>query len=80
MVVTTLLIPYTQRARAICIMAGIRENLDLSDVPSVLKGAPITLITAGILTLAFMGPQEEREQWVQGVSQSHLLLPMVLVL
>ena len=40
---------------AICIMAGIRENLDLSDVPGVLKGAPITLITAGILTLAFMG-------------------------
>lgn len=40
---------------AICIMAGIRENLDLSDVPDVLKGAPITLITAGILTMAFMG-------------------------
>ena len=40
---------------AICIMAGIRENLNLSDVPECLKGAPITLITAGILTLAFMG-------------------------
>jgi len=40
---------------AICIMAGIRENLDLADVPECLKGAPITLITAGILTLAFMG-------------------------
>jgi len=40
---------------AICIMAGIRENLELSDVPDALKGAPITLITAGILTLAFMG-------------------------
>ena len=40
---------------AICIMAGIRENLTLSDVPDCLKGAPITLITAGILTLAFMG-------------------------
>ena len=40
---------------AICIMAGIRENLDLADVPENLKGAPITLITAGILTLAFMG-------------------------
>ncbi len=40
---------------AICIMAGIRENLDLADVPQCLKGAPITLITAGILTLAFMG-------------------------
>ena len=40
---------------AICIMAGIRENLNLADVPTCLKGAPITLITAGILTLAFMG-------------------------
>ena len=40
---------------AICIMAGIRENLELADVPVCLKGAPITLITAGLLTLAFMG-------------------------
>jgi electron transport complex protein RnfA len=40
---------------AICIMAGIREDLDLSDVPEALKGAPITLITAGLLSLAFMG-------------------------
>jgi electron transport complex protein RnfA len=40
---------------AICIMAGIRENLNMADVPKCLKGAPITLITAGILALAFMG-------------------------
>lgn len=40
---------------AICIMAGIRENLILADVPEAMKGAPITLVTAGILTLAFMG-------------------------
>ena len=40
---------------AICIMAGIRENLNLADVPNCLKGAPITLITAGLLALAFMG-------------------------
>lgn len=40
---------------AICIMAGIRENLALADVPKALRGAPITLITAGLLTLAFMG-------------------------
>jgi electron transport complex protein RnfA len=40
---------------AICIMAGIRENLDLADVPGCLKGAPITLITAGLLAMAFMG-------------------------
>lgn len=40
---------------AICIMAGIRENLNMADVPRCLKGAPITLITAGLLALAFMG-------------------------
>ncbi len=40
---------------AICIMAGIRESLNLVDVPECLKGAPITLITAGLLSLAFMG-------------------------
>ena len=40
---------------AICIMAGIRENLKTADVPECLKGAPITLITAGLLTMAFMG-------------------------
>ncbi len=42
-------------AVAICIMAAIRENLILADVPDSFKGAPITLITAGLLTLAFMG-------------------------
>ncbi len=40
---------------AICIMAGIRERLELADVPRAMEGAGITLITAGILTLAFMG-------------------------
>ena len=40
---------------AIVIMAGIREELDLCDVPKCLRGAGITLIVAGILALAFMG-------------------------
>ena len=40
---------------AIFIIASIRENLSLADVPRCLKGAPISLITAGLLTLAFMG-------------------------
>jgi electron transport complex protein RnfA len=39
---------------AICIMAGIRESLRTADVPKCLQGAPITLITAGLLSLAFM--------------------------
>jgi electron transport complex protein RnfA len=40
---------------AITIMAGIREELDLADVPKPFRGAPITLLVAGILALAFMG-------------------------
>ena len=40
---------------AIVIMAGIREELDLCDVPRPLQGAGITLIVAGILAMAFMG-------------------------
>jgi electron transport complex protein RnfA len=40
---------------AIVIMAGIREELDLCDVPKPLRGAGITLIVAGILALAFLG-------------------------
>ena len=39
----------------ICMMGGIRERLEWSDIPAALRGAGITLITAGIMTLAFMG-------------------------
>jgi Na+-translocating ferredoxin:NAD+ oxidoreductase subunit A len=40
---------------AITIMASIREDLELADIPKAFKGAPITLVVAGILALAFMG-------------------------
>ncbi|NLN10004.1 MAG: RnfA-Nqr electron transport subunit [Acidobacteria bacterium] len=40
---------------AIVLMAGIRVELDLADVPRPLRGAPIALLTAGILALAFLG-------------------------
>ena len=40
---------------AIVIMAGIREELDLCDIPEPFKGAAITLIVGGILAMAFMG-------------------------
>lgn len=39
---------------AIVLMAGIREQLDLADVPEPLKGAGIALIVAGIMALGFM--------------------------
>jgi len=40
---------------AIIIFAGIREQLELVNVPKGMKGIPIALITVGILALAFMG-------------------------
>jgi Na+-transporting NADH:ubiquinone oxidoreductase subunit NqrE len=40
---------------AITIMAGIREHIRFSDVPRCLQGPGITLLTAGMLALAFMG-------------------------
>jgi electron transport complex protein RnfA len=42
-------------ALALIVIAGIRESLDLVDLPKGMKGAPIALVTAGILALAFMG-------------------------
>ncbi len=40
---------------ALVVFAGIREKLELYDIPEGMKGAPIALITAGLLSLAFMG-------------------------
>ena len=40
---------------ALVILAGIREQLELADVPNGMKGVPISLVIAGILALAFMG-------------------------
>jgi len=40
---------------AIVIMSGIREELELCDIPEPFQGAAITLIIGGVLALAFMG-------------------------
>lgn len=37
------------------LFASIRERVDASDVPVPFKGAPIALITAGLMSMAFMG-------------------------
>ena len=42
---------------AIVLFAGIRERLELSDIPKPLKGFPIALITAGLMSVAFLGFQ-----------------------
>jgi len=44
-------------AVAILIMAGIREKIAFNDVPDSFKGMPITLITAGLMAMAFFGFQ-----------------------
>lgn len=40
---------------AMVLFAGLREQLELNNVPKAFKGTPIALITASILALAFMG-------------------------
>jgi electron transport complex protein RnfA len=40
---------------ALIILAGIREQLELVNIPKGMKGVPISLVIAGILALAFMG-------------------------
>ena len=40
---------------ALVLFAGLRERLELENVPKALRGVPIALITAGILAMAFMG-------------------------
>jgi electron transport complex protein RnfA len=40
---------------AIFLMAGIREKIEMSNIPELLEGLPIAFITAGLMALAFLG-------------------------
>ena len=40
---------------ALSLMAGLREEAELSDVPNVARGTALSLLIAGILSMAFMG-------------------------
>ena len=40
---------------ALVLMAGIREEIELADVSSLVRGTAMNLIIAGILSMAFMG-------------------------
>ena len=42
---------------AIVLFAGVRERLETANIPKCLKGFPITLISAGLLSIAFLGFQ-----------------------
>jgi electron transport complex protein RnfA len=35
--------------------AGIRERLEGADVPGIFKGSAIAMVTAGLMSLSFMG-------------------------
>lgn len=40
---------------AIVLFAGVREKIDSADVPDALKGSPIALVAAGLMSIAFLG-------------------------
>lgn len=40
---------------AIVILAGIREKLEYNNIPESFKGMPITLVTSGLMAIAFFG-------------------------
>jgi electron transport complex protein RnfA len=40
---------------ALVLMAGLREEAELSDIPSLIRGTAMNLLVAGLLSLAFMG-------------------------
>lgn len=39
---------------AICLFAGIRERLETADIPESLQGFPVSLVSAGLVSLTFM--------------------------
>ncbi len=42
-------------ALALVLMAGVREKLDLANVPDIVKGTAAAFVVAGILSMGFMG-------------------------
>ncbi|MFQ5653277.1 MAG: electron transport complex protein RnfA [Planctomycetota bacterium] len=40
---------------ALVLMAGLRQEAELSDIPAIVRGTALNLIIAGILSMAFMG-------------------------
>ena len=42
-------------ALALVLMAGVREKLDLANVPELVKGTAAALVVAGVLSMSFMG-------------------------
>jgi len=40
---------------ALVLMAGVRERMELAEVPDVVRGTALTLVIAGVLSVCFMG-------------------------
>ena len=40
---------------SIVIMAGLREKIEYNDIPEPVKGMPVVLLTAGLMSIAFFG-------------------------
>ena len=40
---------------AIILFAGVREKLEIADTPKIFKGVPVALISAGLMSIAFLG-------------------------
>lgn len=40
---------------ALVLLAGVREKLETADVPEAFKGFPIALVSAGLMSIAFLG-------------------------
>jgi len=41
--------------KIICLMAGVRQRLEYSDVPEPLRGLGVTMIVTGLMAVAFLG-------------------------
>lgn len=40
---------------ALLLLAGVREKLEIADIPKALEGVPIALVAAGLMSIAFSG-------------------------
>ncbi|HZK33031.1 MAG TPA: Rnf-Nqr domain containing protein, partial [Tissierellaceae bacterium] len=40
---------------ALILISSVREKLEIMDIPEALKGFPIALVTAGLMSIAFLG-------------------------
>ncbi len=40
---------------ALILMAGLRQRLELADVPPAMKGKPVAFLVAGVMSIAFLG-------------------------